>query len=102
MKYNMKKTTIAFISGLSFCLSQSALAEQLISNTKHDCNIYGCRVKCTYKKGNWYTAGTAETVAISIYESGVTQIELDQGMDKKQTLIMGGDGYICSIENQKN
>ena len=83
MKYKMTKTTIAIISGLSFCLSQSALAEQLISETKHDCNIYGCRVKCAYKKGNWFTAGTSEAVTISIYESGMTKIELDQGMDKK-------------------
>ena len=96
------KTTIAFICGLILCLSPLAHAENLLSETVHHCNIDGCQVKCAGKKGDWLNAGSAEKVTVSIYQGGITNIKMDQGLNRIQTLIMGGEGYICSISNQKD
>ena len=97
----LKHIKLAII-GSTLCLSPWAGANDLVSDTEHNCHIQGCLVKCAYKEGHWDTVGTAKKIKEKIYSSGITELMLDQGLNKSQTIIMGGDGYICSIENEFN
>jgi len=98
----MLKSITLIIFGLMCCLSQLASADDVVSESEHKCHIQGCLVKCAYEEGEWRTVGTARNVTITIYGSGITKLILNQGLNKVQTVIMGGNGYICTIENEQD
>lgn len=79
-----------------------AYANEVATVTEHKCRIDGCRVKCAVGKDELQTIGTAKSIKIEIYKSGVTKLYLNKAIDGVQTIVMGGSGYICSIENQEN
>jgi len=95
-----------YITPIVFCLLCSlptlSNADNIVSETEHTCKINGCNIRCANKHSEWNTVGKAKKVKITIFSSGVTRIILDNGFDGVQTLVMGGSGYICSIENQEH
>ena len=97
------KKYIGIIIGVSILyLPPIVSANNVVSETEHSCRFDRCQVRCANKRGQWITIGSAKKVKITIFSSGATKIVLDKGLDGLQTVVMGGDGYICSIENQKN
>jgi len=98
----MKQYIFPIVISLLCSLSFPTNAGNLVSESEHKCKFNGCQIRCANKQGEWKTVGTAKKVKITIFSSGVTRLILDNGFDGIQTLVMGGSGYICSIENQQD
>ncbi|NHN76414.1 hypothetical protein HA520_03810 [Azotobacter chroococcum] len=69
---------------------------------KIECKLPGCQVSCAYKEANWKSFGSVDVVTMIIYDSGAIKLLLDKGIDGRTTIVTGPQGYMCSVENQRN
>ena len=69
---------------------------------KIECKLPGCEISCAYKDANWKTFGRVDAVTMTMYDSGAIKMQLEKGIDGKTTIITGPQGYVCSVENQKD
>ncbi|GAB3465897.1 hypothetical protein [Azotobacter salinestris] len=66
------------------------------------CKMSGCQISCAYKDTNWKSFGNVDSLTMTMYDSGAIKMQLEKGIDGRTTIVTGPQGYICSVENQKD
>ena len=79
-----------------------AFAMDTPETTTIECKLPGCQVSCALKRAGWRSFGTARQITMTQYENSSMKFILDKGIDGKDTILVGPEGYICNITNQKN
>jgi len=78
-----------------------ANAATKIEETNINCRLPGCSINCILGKRNKISFGNVDSITMTIYENGITKLLLKKHMEGNSTVVVGPDGYICSIGNQK-
>ena len=61
------------------------------------CKLPGCTLSCSSKDQPSKTYGPAKEVVVEVMSGGVIKYVLDKGIGGKQSVYVGPDSYMCSL-----
>ena len=93
VKIKMSKLSLAFL--MSVTMTSHVLASGSVE--KINCALPGCTVKCSSEDLPVQSYGPAKSITVEIMPGGVIKYTIEKGITGKQSVYVGPDSYICSI-----
>lgn len=92
MRHKFTLLSNAIVLGLSLSAGAVAGTVETIQ-----CKLSDCTLTCISKDQPNKTYGPAKEVTVEVHQGGVIKYELDRGIDGKQSVYVGPDSYMCTL-----